>query len=239
MVGDGPVHQWLGVTRVVTLVVSVAAIAPHVDHDVLVEPLAVLERQPGHAHARLRVIAVDVEDRRLHGLGDVAAVQRGAGELGCRREPDLVVDDQVDRAADAVSGDVAHRQRLGDDSLAGERRISVDEDRQHGVGPGRFSAVLHRPRHPDDDRADGLEVARVGGELEVDVGAARADVLARRPEVVLDVAGALHRVGIEIALELTEDGVVALAHDVGQHVEPAAVGHPQHTRLPTRRRRRR
>ena len=103
VLGDRPVHQRLGVARVVALVVTVAPVAPHVDHDVLVELLAVLERQPRHAHARLGVVAVDVEDRRLHRLGHVAAVQRRAGELRGRREADLVVDDQVDGAADAVA----------------------------------------------------------------------------------------------------------------------------------------
>ena len=48
-----------------------------------------------------------------------------------------------------------------------------------------------------------------------------------RAEVVLHVAGALDRRRVDVALELPEDLVVALAHDVGQHVEPAAVGHAE------------
>ena len=76
--GDRLVHQRLRVARVVALVVTVAAVADHVDDDVLVERLAVLEGQLGDAHAGLGVVAVDVEDRRLHRLGDVAAVQRAA-----------------------------------------------------------------------------------------------------------------------------------------------------------------
>ena len=79
LVGDGGVHQGLGVAGVVALVVAVAPVAPHVDDDVLVEALAVLEGQPGHADARLGVVAVDVEDRRLHGLGHVAAVDATSG----------------------------------------------------------------------------------------------------------------------------------------------------------------
>ena len=81
VVGDRPVHQRLRVARIVALVVTVAAVAPHVDDDVLVEPLAVLVGEPGDPDARLGIVAVDVEDRRLHRLGDVAAVQRRPGEL--------------------------------------------------------------------------------------------------------------------------------------------------------------
>ena len=44
-------------------------------------------------------------------------------------------------------------------------------------------------------------------------------------EVVLHVAGALHGARVDVALELAEDLAVALADDVGQHVEPAAVRH--------------
>jgi hypothetical protein len=64
--------------RVVALVVAAAAVADHVDDDVLLERLAELERQPRHPHARLGVVAVHVEDRRLDRLGDVGAVPTSA-----------------------------------------------------------------------------------------------------------------------------------------------------------------
>ena len=44
-------------------------------------------------------------------------------------------------------------------------------------------------------------------------------------EVVLDVPRTLHRARVDVALELFEDLVVALADDVGEHVQPAAMGH--------------
>ena len=43
--------------------------------------------------------------------------------------------------------------------------------------------------------------------------------------VVLDVSGALDGPGVDVALELLEQLAVALADDVDEHVEPAAVGH--------------
>ncbi len=76
---DLRVHQRLGVARVVALVVAVAAVADHVDHDVLVEPLPVVEGQPGDADARLGVVAVHVEDRRLDHLGHVGASRSPSG----------------------------------------------------------------------------------------------------------------------------------------------------------------
>ncbi len=153
--------------------------------------------------------------------------------LGRGREAELVVDDQVDRAADSVAGDVAHVEALGDDTLAGERGVAVHEDRQHRVRARTIDHVLARPRHAPDDGVDCFEVRRVCGELDLDVSARRAHELARRPEVVFDVARALRRRRVDVALELTEDLVVGLADDVRQHAQTAAVGHAEHHSVET------
>ena len=79
---------------------------------------------------------------------------------------------------------------------------------------------------PFQHRVDGLEVAGVGGEGDLDLVAVEPDELAVRSEVVFHVAGALHGARVDVALELAEDLAVALADDVGQHVQPASVGHP-------------
>ena len=225
---DGLVHERLGVARVVALVVAVAPVADEVDHDVLVEPLAVVVGQPRDAHAGLRVVAVHVQDRRLDHLGHVGGVLRRAGVLGRGGEPELVVDHDVDGAAHPVAGDVAHVQALGHHALAGEGGVAVEQDRQHREAVGPVDLVLACPDHAEHHRIDGLEVRGVGGQLHLDVGARPADVLPDRAEVVLHVARALHRRRIDVALELPEDLVVALADDVGQHVQPTAVRHAEH-----------
>ena len=62
---DLPVHHRLGEARLVLLVVAVLAVAPQVDHHVALELLAERDRQLGRPDARLGVVAVHVEDRRL------------------------------------------------------------------------------------------------------------------------------------------------------------------------------
>ena len=163
---DLGVHQRLGVAGVVALVVAVAAVADHVDHHVLVEPLPVGEGQPGDPHARLGVVAVHVEDRRLDHLGHVGGVEARPGRLGRGGEADLVVDDHVDRAAHPVALDVAQVERLGHHALAGEGGVAVDEDRQHRERLGVVDLVLLGPDHAHDHRVDGLEVAGVGRQLD-------------------------------------------------------------------------
>ena len=181
--------------------------------------------------ARLGVVAVDVEDRRLDRLGDVGAVQRRAGVLRRGREADLVVDDQVDRAADAVAADVAHRQALGDDALAGERGVAVDEHRQHGERSRRArSGPAGRGPCP----------CTIGSTVSRWLGLAASSTRMSAPDglTYLPVTPRWYLTSpepctvrrVDVALELGEDRLVALAHDVGQHVEPAAVGHAERRR---------
>ena len=94
---DDLVHLRVGHRRVVALVVAAPAVADQVDHDVLVERLAVFEGQPRHPYDGLGVVAVDVEDRRLDHPGDVGAVERRAAVLRRGGEADLVVDHDVHR----------------------------------------------------------------------------------------------------------------------------------------------
>ena len=109
------------------------------------------------------------------------------------------------------------------------------QDRQHRERLGIVDEVLLGPDHALDDRVDGLEVARVGRQLDRDLLAVRGSELAGLAEVVLHVARALGRLGVDVALELLEELVVGLADDVGEHVEPAAVGHAHHRRRARRR----
>ena len=62
------VHQRLGQGRFVALVVAEAAIAEHVDHDLLGEQLAIFGRDFRCEHDGFRIVAVHMEDRRLHHL---------------------------------------------------------------------------------------------------------------------------------------------------------------------------
>ena len=229
-------HQRLGVRRVVLLVVAEAPVADEVDHEVVAELRPVRERQPHGRQRRLGIVGVDVHDRHVESLGQVARVAGRAalGRIG--RVADLVVRDQVERAARRVALQRLQVQRLGDDALPRERRIAVNQDGQRDgriVDAGTDGAVgLLGPGTALDDRVGRLEVARIGDDRDVDL-AGRRDPRARRRQVVLDVSRAALGIddeGVEraLAFELAQDRLIGAPDGVHERVEPAAVGHADH-----------
>ncbi len=224
---DLAVHDRLGVGRFVALVVPVPAVAEQVDDDVAVELLAEVERQLGHEDGGLGVLAVDVEDGRLDHLGDVGAVRGRARIGGCGGEADLVVDDDVDSAAGGVPRQLREVQCLGHQALPGKGGVAVDQHGDAALAFGVAEECLLGPRAALDHGIDGFQVRGVGRQRHVELGAARVDAVRGEAEVILDVAVAVHRFGQVLVLELGEDFLVRLAKDVGQDVEPAAMGHAQ------------
>ena len=136
----------------------------------------------------------------------------------------------MDRTAGAVALQLRQRKTLGNDALAGERRVAMHQHRQHRDALFRPVAMLvllgaHLAEH---HRIDDLEMRRVGGQRQMDLVVVELAVR-RRAEVIFDVARAFDLVGIgRAALEFMEQSAVRFAHHLGQHVEPAAMGHAEH-----------
>src|SRR3546814_4319166 len=68
MLANLRVHQRLREARLVSFVVTEAAIAPHVDHDVAVKRLTEFDRHLAGERHRLRIIAIHMENGSLHAL---------------------------------------------------------------------------------------------------------------------------------------------------------------------------
>ena len=237
VLADRLVHQRLGEGRLVALVVAEAPVAEHVDDHRLVELLAELGGDLGGVDHRFRIVAIGVQDRRLDHLGDVGRVGRGAAEARIGGEADLVVDDDVDGARRAMAAQARQAHALRHHALAGEGGVAMDQERQH---PGTLFErndiaaqlvgvlVLLGARLAEHHRVDDFQMRRVGGQRQMHLVAVELAVR-RGAEVVLHVARAGDVVGRRrAALELVEDGAVRLAHDLGEHVEAAAMGHAEH-----------
>ena len=105
---DFLVHQRLGQTRRVLLVVTQLAEAGDVYDHILAKLHAEFQGQLSGKHHRFRIIAIHVQDRRLHHLHDIGTKRARAhiARIGCSKT-DLIIDDDVHRAAGGVSTGLA------------------------------------------------------------------------------------------------------------------------------------
>src|SRR5213592_2795439 len=191
-----------------------------------VELLAEIERQLGDEQHRLRVVAVDVEDRRLDHFRHIGAVDGRArvARIG-GGEADLVVDDDMHGAAGAEAARARQVQRLHHHALRRECGVAVQENGHHLVAGLVVAPALARPHRALHHRVHDLQVGGIERERDVHRAAARRDVRGE-PVVVFHVSGG--QLGSLPALELEEQVLRHLAQHVDQHVEPPAVRHADH-----------
>ena len=230
--GDGPIHDRLRERGFVALVVPVAAVAVHVDHDIPLVGLAELQRQLDDLGDRLRVLPVHVEDRNLQHLGDIGRIRCGAPLLGRSCEPELVVHDHVDRAAGCVSRQLAEVERLLHHPLAGKGGVAVHQQHHAVLVVVVVVAILPCAHPAERHRVDELQVTGVEGERQVHLLPCGGDPVGVVTQVVLHVAAPDVQLRVAV-LELPEDLPGALAQDVRQNVQPAAVRHAYHDPLDT------
>ena len=225
MLADLCVHHRLRGSRFVGLVVAESAIADQIDDHVLVELHAVGQRLPRDEHHGLRIVRIDVEDRRFEHLRHVAAIHgrtRVARIVG--GEAHLVVDDQVHGAAGVERARLRQLQGFHHHALAGECRVTVDQDGQHPLAGGIAATLLARTHRTLDHRIHDFEMRRIERQRHVHVAARRAQI-GREALVILDVAGPLQVRGVVAAFEFGEQFRRRLAQHVDQHVQAAAMRH--------------
>src|SRR5207244_6019696 len=108
-------------------------------------------------------------------------------------------------------------QGLRDQSLAGKRRVTVNEQRHSESALAVVELILLGARAALDHRVDSLEMARVRRQRHVYAAVGRVAV-AGEAQVILDVAVAVARLGHEVLLELREDFLIGLAQRVGEDI---------------------
>ena len=80
-------HQRLRVRRLVLLVVAVPPVTDEIDHDVVAEARAERRREPVGGERRLGVVGVDVDDRHVEALREVARMAGRACVAGSVVKP--------------------------------------------------------------------------------------------------------------------------------------------------------
>ena len=138
---DVLVHQRLCEPRLITFIVAKAAIAEHVNDDRLVELLPEFDGYFRSMNHRFRIITIAVENwrfdhfRHIGGIGRRARIPRIGGEA------DLVIDNEMHRAAGAVALQAGKTETFSNDALPGKSRVAVNQQRQH---LGALNNITHQ-----------------------------------------------------------------------------------------------
>jgi hypothetical protein len=221
---NGPVEEGLGEGGLVAFVVAAQPVAIHVDHDIALELTA-----EGHGKADdlgdgFGVLAVDMENGALEHLGNGRGVGRGAGLLRIGGEADLVVQNDVQGAADGVGVELGEIERFLNHALADECGVAMNQQAHAVVAVAR--AILLGAHTSFSDGIDEFKMAGVEAERQMHLPARGRHVFVAVTHVVLDVAPADVQFGIGV-FEFTENAAGGLAHDIAEDVEAAAVRHRQ------------
>ena len=166
MGADFFIHQRLGEARFVAFVMPEATIAPHVDDDRFLELLTEFGRHARREDDRLRIVAIDVEDRRLDHFRDIGGIGRRARETRIGGEADLVIDDEMQRTAGAMSLEAGEAETFRNHALTRKSRVAMNEQRHNGVSIAVMLILLgaHLAQH---HRIDDFEMRRIGGERQM------------------------------------------------------------------------
>ena len=108
--------------------------------------------------------------------------------------------------------------------MTGHGSITVDQDGEN-TEAANGAAVLLGANDALKHAVDSLEVRGVGCQINRNLATGGARVHTLGAKVVLHIAGAVDVSDILGSFKLAENLPVRLAGDVGEHVEPSAVGH--------------
>jgi hypothetical protein len=224
VLGNLVVERGLRDGRVLDFAVPVPTEADQVDQHVALELPAVFGGNlagPPHGFGRFRI---HVDDRHRHALRRFRRKARAVQRNRFRGEPDQIVDDDMDGSADGVVRNIGEVDGLRRDALAREGGVAVERHRQDAFDAGGTPALLARARAPHDDAVDGLQVARVGRKVDLNVAPRVRNISAGRADVILDVAAAQDAARIDV-LDTGENVFDRQVDDALHHVQAAAVAH--------------
>ena len=128
---DFLIHQRLRRIRLVCFVVTVTTVTNQVNHHITFKGVAIINGELRHKYHGFRIITVDVENWRLHHLGDVSTVFSGTGifRIGGGKT-NLVVNHQAYRTANFKGAGLRNVKGFCHHTLTGKGRVTVNSNWQ-------------------------------------------------------------------------------------------------------------
>src|SRR5215212_517438 len=123
---DLSVHRRLRERRLIRLVVTMAPVSNQVDEEILTEFHAIVDAELHDSHASVGVFGIHVNDWHFESLCEIARIVSRAriDRIGCK--PDLIIRDDVEIAAYAISSQARHVEGFRNNTLARKRSVAVN-----------------------------------------------------------------------------------------------------------------
>lgn len=107
---------------------TISPVPNQINHNVLLELITELNSNPHHSIHKVRIISIDVDDWRFDCLCHFCTVKSRSALHWDRRKPNLVVDNDMHTALDAVAIQILHLQMLIDNTLPSDRSVSMNDN---------------------------------------------------------------------------------------------------------------
>src|SRR2546427_3050095 len=226
MIFDFCVEQRLRDGRIVYFAVAVAAESDEIDHNVTRELRAIIGGNFTYADDRIGILAVYVKNGNGLPLRQIGGEARGVEFHGRRGEAEQIVYDDVNRAADGISGKSIQIERFRPDALTRKGGVAVQRDWQDTPPALRANARLFGTRAAHGHRIDCLQMTGIGHEMNFNRAPGDRAIGSGRAHVVFNVASAEDTSRVHI-LKIGKNLRCGPADDVNHHVESSAMAHGQ------------
>lgn len=141
----------------------------------------------------------------------------------------MIVDDQVDCATNRVVGKVLHLEAFVDDTLTGERSVTVDNDWNDRVPLVMGDEMLLSTGSAHHDRVNSLKVGGVSQQSNLNWDFILANSsMKSRAKVIFDITRASKSICVSVgnsSLEFREYDVFSLLDDICKAVKSSSVRH--------------
>ncbi|MNL09117.1 hypothetical protein D3C87_1298660 [compost metagenome] len=208
-----------------------SAVAQNINEHIIPVFLTIFHGQVNGIDQSLNVISVYVKYGRQSYFCNICAIGAGTRIFKVCCKADLVIDDQVNGSACFITIQSGHLDHLVNNTLSGNRCITMDQDRCNaGIVSAIFKIYL-RPGHPFNHTIYCFQVGRVGAQTQVYTFTISGGHIGRITQMVFNVATKGGIRTISFSFKFRENIFICFLHDIGQHVQTSPVGHTNHKLL--------
>ena len=188
MRGDFGRLQGLCESGIVGFIVTVSAIAPHVDNHIVLHRLTIGHRHARRVDHRFGIIGVDVKNGHLDDLCHICWIRCKTGLPRQCGKADLVIHNNVNRTSIVIAIQMGQANRLWHNALPGKCGIAVDDQRDDVLVLNIAFCLLLCANNALNHGIDQFEVTRVGRQSQMHRVPIARDILVGEPHVVFHIA---------------------------------------------------